>query len=36
VCIASEATDGDRWREVPDRSLLVIDERLEVHAASLT
>jgi glutamine amidotransferase len=36
VCIASEATDGDRWREVPDRSLLVIDERLEMHAASLT
>jgi predicted glutamine amidotransferase len=36
VCIASEATDGDSWREVPDRSLLVVDERLEMHAASLT
>jgi predicted glutamine amidotransferase len=36
VYIASEATDGDSWREVPDRSLLVIDERLEMHAASLT
>jgi predicted glutamine amidotransferase len=35
VCIASEATDGDSWREVPDRSLLVVDERLQMHAASL-
>ena len=36
VYIASEATDGDTWREVPDRSLLVVDERLEMHTANLT
>ena len=36
VYIASEPTDGDAWREVPDRSLLVVDERLELHTASLT
>ena len=36
VYIASEPTDGDGWREVPDRSLLVIDEHLDVHSASLT
>ena len=36
VYVASEATEGDGWREVPDRSLLVVDERLEMHAASLT
>jgi predicted glutamine amidotransferase len=36
VYIASEATNNDSWREVPDHSLLVVDERLELHAASLT
>ena len=36
VYIASEATDGDSWREVPDRSLVVVDECLEMHTASLT
>ena len=35
VCIASEATQDNGWREVPDRSLLVVDERLQLHAASL-
>jgi glutamine amidotransferase len=36
VFIASEPTEGHGWREVPDRSLLVIDQSLEIHAASLT
>jgi len=36
VYIASEATDGGTWHEVPDRSLLVVDEHLVMHAASLT
>jgi glutamine amidotransferase len=35
VLIASEPTAADGWREVPDRSLIVFDERFEVHAASL-
>jgi predicted glutamine amidotransferase len=36
VYFASEPTDGDSWREVPDRSLVVVDERLDMHAGSLT
>jgi hypothetical protein len=36
VFIASEPTEGDGWREVPDRSLLVIDQSLKIHATSLT
>ncbi len=35
VHISSEATDGNNWHEVPDRSMIVVDEQLEVHAASL-
>jgi glutamine amidotransferase len=35
VEIASEPTEGDGWREVPDRTLVVVDERLDVHTASL-
>ena len=35
IYIASEATDGDHWHEVPDHSILVVDEGLEVHTASL-
>jgi predicted glutamine amidotransferase len=36
VYIASEPTDGGRWNEVPDHSILVVDEELEVHTAGLT
>jgi glutamine amidotransferase len=36
VYFASEPTDGDSWREVPDRSLVVVDERLEMYARPLT
>ncbi|HTQ39764.1 MAG TPA: class II glutamine amidotransferase [Pirellulales bacterium] len=35
VHISSEATDGNNWREVSDRSMIVVDEQLDVHAASL-
>jgi glutamine amidotransferase len=33
--IASAPTTGEDWREVPDRSLLIVDEQLNVHASSL-
>ena len=36
VYIASEPTNGDHWNEVPDHSMLVVDEGLEVHSSSLT
>jgi glutamine amidotransferase len=36
VYFASEPTESDRWREVRDRSLVVVDQRLEMHAARLT
>jgi glutamine amidotransferase len=36
VYIASEATNTDSWREVPDHSLLIVDEHLELHAVSMT
>jgi glutamine amidotransferase len=35
VFIASEPTSGDGWHEVPDRSLVVVDQRFNIHTASL-
>jgi predicted glutamine amidotransferase len=34
VDIASEPTDGDGWRDVPDHSVVVVDQNLAVHTAS--
>jgi predicted glutamine amidotransferase len=33
VLIASEPTTRESWQEVPDRSLVIVDERLQVHSA---
>jgi len=35
VLIASEPIAADGWREVPERSLMVVDERFDVHLASV-